>query len=89
MLNPFGVNTHCTLPPRLELGTTVNTKKTPSTGGAQTEPPEDAGPVRTLLGGEDSPADFCRLLATDEHRETQMKLQGISFHLCSSAFICG
>jgi hypothetical protein len=30
--------------------------KTPPTGGAQTEPPDDAGPVRTLLGGEDSPA---------------------------------
>jgi hypothetical protein len=30
--------------------------KTPPTGGAQTEPPEDAGPVKTLLGGENSPA---------------------------------
>ena len=33
--------------------------------GAQTEPPEDAGPVKTLLGGENSPADFVlRLFAS-------------------------
>jgi hypothetical protein len=49
--------------------------KSPSTGGAQTEPPEDAGPVRNLLGGENSPADLCSSLFMQEWFET-VRLHG-------------
>jgi hypothetical protein len=54
---PWGT-LHWATPRTSLLGAVRDTMKTPSTGGAQTEPPEDAGPVRLLLGGEDSPADF-------------------------------